>query len=397
MKIGLLREGKNPPDRRVPFSPVQCKIILDTYSDISLAIQPSEIRCFSDLEYKKNGVDVQESLSDCDIIMGVKEVPLNMLVDNKIFLFFSHTIKKQPYNQNLLKTIIAKNIQLIDYETLIDEHNKRIIGFGRYAGIVGAYNSFLAYGKKSKTYDLKPPQFLNGKNELENELLKVKLPKDFKIILTGGGRVASGVVEVFKVLNVKKIEKDDFLHRNTNHPSYVQLMPIDYHEKKDGSFKSKKDFYNNPNNYKASLLKFCCQGDMLITGHYYHPNSPILLSAKDIQNKFFSLKVIGDISCDIAGPIASTIRPSTIEDPLYGYNRLSAQEDDYLKEGVLVVMAVDNLPCSLPKDASSHFGNVFIHHILQDLIEMGPVSMKGSITLNGSLTDRFKYLSDYVS
>jgi len=397
MKIGLLREGKNPPDRRVPFSPVQCKIILDTYSNISIFIQPSKIRCFPDLEYQKNGVSVQEDLSDCNIIMGVKEVPVNMLIDNKIFLFFSHTIKKQPYNQKLLKTIISKNIQLIDYETLVDENNKRIIGFGRYAGIVGAYNSFLAYGKKSKTYDLKFPQLLNSKKELEAELLKVKLPKDFKIILTGGGRVASGVTEILKILNIKEIEKDAFLNTNTNQPSYVQLMPIDYHKKQDGSFSSKNDFYNNPNKYESSLLDFCFQGDMLITGHYYHPNSPVLLSKEDMQSRFFNLKVIGDISCDIAGPIASTIRPSTIEDPLYGYNRFLDQEDNYMKEEVVVVMAVDNLPCSLPKDSSSDFGNVFIHHVLQDLIEMGPVSMKGSITLNGSLTDRFRYLSDYVS
>lgn len=397
MKIGLLREGKIPPDRRVPFSPVQCKIILDTYSDISISIQSSEIRCFSDLEYQKNGVSIQENLSDCDIIMGVKEVPINMLIDNKIFLFFSHTIKKQPYNQKLLKTIITKNIQLIDYETLVDEHNKRIIGFGRYAGIVGAYNSFLAYGKKSKTYDLKSPQFLIGKKELERELLKVQLPKDFKIILTGGGRVASGAVEILKILNIQEIDKEDFLNTNINSPSYVQLMPIDYHEKKDGSVSSKNDFYNLPNKYRSSLLKFCCRGDMLITGHYYHPNSPILLTKEDIQSRFFNLKVVGDISCDIAGPIASTIRPSTIEDPLYGYNRFLGQEDNYMKDEVLVVMAVDNLPCSLPKDASSDFGNVFINQILKDLIEMGPVSMKGSITLNGCLTDRFKYLSDYVS
>ena len=397
MKIGLLREGKNPPDRRVPFSPVQCKVILDTYSDVSMSIQPSEIRCFSDLEYQKNGVSVEENLSDCDVVMGVKEVPVHMLIDNKIFLFFSHTIKKQPYNQKLLKTIISKNIQLIDYETLVDENNKRIIGFGRYAGIVGAYNSFLAYGRKSKNYDLTPPQLLDGKKELETELLKVKLPKDFKIVLTGGGRVSSGVIEILKLLNIKEIDKDDFLNKTIHEPAYVQLMPIDYHEKKDGSLSSKNDFYNNPNKYKSSLLQFCCKGDMLITGHYYHPNSPVLLSVEDMQSELFHLKVIGDISCDISGPIASTMRPSTIENPLYGYNRFSGQEDNYMKEGVLVVMAVDNLPCSLPKDASIDFGNVFIHQVLKDLLEMGPVSMKGSITLNGILRERFKYLSEYVS
>lgn len=397
MKIGLLREGKLPPDRRVPFSPVQCKMILDTYSRISIAIQPSQIRCFLDVEYQENGVYLQEDLSDCDIIMGVKEVPLNMLIDNKIFLFFSHTIKKQPYNQKLLKKILSKNIQLIDYETLVYKNTKRIIGFGRYAGIVGAYNSFLAYGRKTQSYDLKFAQLLEDQKELEVELLKVKLPKDFKIVLTGGGRVASGVVEILQLLNIKEITKDHFLNKTVSEPSYVQLMPIDYHEKKDGASSSKKEFYNHPNNHKSSLLKFCCTGDMLITGHYYNPNSPVLLTKEDFQHKFFNIKVVGDISCDINGPIASTIRPSTIEDPIYGYNRLLAVEDDYMKDDILAVMAVDNLPCSLPKDASKDFGDVFINQVLKDLIKMGPISMRGSVTFNGVLTDRFNYLSDYIS
>ena len=262
---------------------------------------------------------------------------------------------------------------------------------------MGAYNSFLAYGKKTNNYNLSFAHLLNDKKELEKELLKVKLPVDFKILLTGGGRVSSGVVEILKILNIQAISKEDFFKKKLDYPTYLQLMPSDYNEKKDGSLGSKKEFYNYPDKYKSCLLKFCCQADMLITGHYYAPNSPVLLTKEDLKSQLFKTKVIGDISCDINGPIASTIRPSTIEDPIYGYNSLSGLEDDYMKNNVLVVMAVDNLPCSLPKDASIDFGQVFINQVLPDLLQKGVVTTGASITLNGSLTDGFKYLSDYIS
>ena len=397
MKIGLLREGKMPPDKRVPFSPIQCRDIVKKYPTISIYIQPSSIRCFPDSEYKKNGVILTEDLSLCDVIMGVKEVPINMLIPNKLFFFFSHTIKKQPYNQELLKTIIQKKIQLVDYETLIDHNNNRIIGFGRYAGIVGCYNTFLAYGKKSKLYDLKFAHLLSDKKELEKELLKVKLPRTLKIILTGSGRVSNGAIEILDLLNIKKVSKKDFLTTQFDIPIYTQLLPSDYYERKDGNIGKKEDFYMNPNEYQSSLFKFCAHANILITGHYHAPNNPILLSKENINNKLFKIEVLGDISCDIAGPIASTVRPSTIEHPLYGYNKFSGLEDDYNKEANLVVMAVDNLPCSLPKDASIDFGKVFIEKVLPDLLHKREIIENGSITLNGQLTNRFTYLSDYIN
>ena len=396
MKIGLLREGKNPPDKRVVFSPKACKKILESFNNISIAAQPSEIRCFTDEEYRNVGVELIEDLSHCDVLMGVKEVPLNMLIDDKIFLFFSHTIKKQPYNQKLLQTIIEKKIQLIDYETLLDGNKKRIIGFGRYAGIVGCYNTFLAYGKKTRLYNLKLAHLLEDQEELNDQLSQVKLPPDFKIILTGSGRVSSGVVEILKKINLHQVSQEDFLSKKFQYPVYCQLNPIDYHCKKDNGPVDKNEFYSKPNLYKSSLLNFCNVADMLITGHYYAAGSPILLSKEEIAGDAFNIKVIGDISCDIKEPIASTIRPSTIEAPIYGYNPVSGLEDDYMKDGVIVVMAVDNLPCSLPKDASIDFGRVFIEKVLPDLINHGPITSQATITANGNLTSNFHYLKDYV-
>ena len=397
MNIGLIKEGKNPPDKRVPFSPDQCAYIMQLYPSISLYAQPSKNRCFIDSEYKKNGVILTDDLSICDIIMGVKEVPINMLIDNKIFFFFSHTIKKQPYNKLLLQAILEKKIQLVDYETLVGKDQKRIIGFGRYAGIVGCYNAFLAYSKKKNKYELLPPQLVGDKKELYQELKKIVLPRDFKIILTGTGRVSNGAIEVLEELGVKKVNKVDFLEQVFNEPVYVQLDYLDYYERIDNVLGSKHHFYSHPDKYKSVLLKYTKSANMLIAGHYYAPESPIILSKSDINHNEFKIEVIADISCDIDGPIGSTIRPSTIAEPVYGYNPSTQLEDDYKKDGVLAIMAVDNLPCALPRDASIHFGKVFIQKVLPDLLQMGSVITQGSITSNGKLTKRFNYLSDYIT
>ena len=395
-KIGLLREGKVPPDKRVAFSPSQCVYILNHYPQISICIQPSDYRCFSDLEYAKIGVVVKEDLSTCDIIMGIKEVPIDMLINDKIFFFFSHTIKKQPYNKLLLQNILEKNIQLIDYETLINSKNQRLIGFGRYAGIVGCYNTFLTYGKKTKKYNLEFAHLLENKLQLDKELLQVSLPQNFKVILTGSGRVANGAIEILDLLGVKKVSKFDFINSKFHQPIYVQLSSFDCVKKIDSSKGSKEDFYNYPSTYTSILSHYTASADMLITGHYFAPNNPFLLTKEDINDTKFNVKVVGDISCDIDGPIACTIRPSTIEDPFYGYNPRTESEDYYLKDNIIAVMAVDNLPCSLPRDASIDFGEVFINKILPDFLNKKNIINRATITLNGKLTNRFKYLSDYI-
>ena len=397
MKIGLLREGKYPPDKRVPFSPKQCESIISHFKSVEIYVQPSEIRCFKDSEYKAVGVAILDDLSDCDVVMGVKEVPVSMLLENKVFYFFSHTIKQQPYNRNLLKIIIAKNIQLVDYETIVDEKGKRLIGFGRYAGIVGCYNSFLTFGKKTKTYNLTYAHLLDSMGSLCAELEVVKLSNDLKIILTGCGRVSSGAKEVLDMLNIKEISKEEFISNDFYEPVYVQLNTLDYNKRIDGGISSKTDFYKSPNKYQSSLKDYINHAQILITGHFYAEGSPYIITNEDLLSPACKIQVIGDISCDISGPIASTIRPSTIREPIYGYNPATCLEDDYTKKNIIAVMAVDNLPCSLPKDASIDFGDVFIKEILPDLINRGPLMYNASITLNGSLTDRFKYLSEYIS
>ena len=370
MKIGILREEKFPPDKRVVFTPSQCKWIIEN-TTIDLFVQSSNIRCFSDELYKKEGVKIVEDLSECDVLLGVKEVPNSLLISSKMYFFFSHTIKKQPYNRKLLQKMVQLNIQMVDYELLKDTNNKRLLGFGRYAGIVGAYNGLLTYGLKSGQYNLK----------------------------TGNGRVANGVLEILNFSKIKQVSKYDFLNREFDEAVFCRIDTMDYYERIDGGNSEKYDFYSNPAKYKSSFMKYARVTDLFISGHFYSSGSPFLYTREDVRSEDFNIKVVADISCDIDGPVASTIRSSTIESPIYGYNPFSENEDDYLKDGIVAVMAVDNLPCELPKDSSEDFGKEFIDKILPNLIgeDKDNIISRAIICKNRDLTSEFEYLRDYLN
>jgi saccharopine dehydrogenase (NAD+, L-lysine-forming) len=398
IKIGLLREGKVPPDKRVPLTPEQCKLVIGQYKNVEIVIQPSEVRAISNEEYESKGIKLQEDLSDCDILMGVKEVNVSDLIPNNKFLFFSHTIKKQSYNRGLLQSILDNKIQLIDYEALSNSERKRIIGFGRFAGIVGAYNGVYAYGKKTGLYDLKRVRDCFDRKEMETELQKVKLNKNVKLVLTGFGKVGYGAREVIDLVAIKEVSPEEFLSDNFEEPVFTHLETADYYLPKDGKEFNKDDFYKNGTNYISTLGNYVSDADIYMACHFWSKHSPNLLTQEDLQAAKH-LKVVADISCDIAGPIASTLRPSNIETPLYGYNPSTGLEDDWKKEGNLVVMAVDNLPCELPKEASEDFGSQLIKNILPHLLgaDIEGIIERGSETnIDGKLTNGFSYLQDYV-
>ena len=397
MKIGILREGKTPPDKRVVLSPKQCTQFIQQYPDIDLVVQPSSIRCFSDDQYLSLGINMQEDLSDCDILMGVKEVAINDLIPEKTYLFFSHTIKKQHYNRQLLKRMLELNIRMVDYEVLTDVNGKRIIGFGRYAGIIGCYNGFLAIGKRTKTYDLKPAYMCKDRKEMELELKKIILPK-MKNIVTGAGRVGNGVIELINLIGIKQVSKDEFLNKNFDQSVFVHLNTIDYNRRIDGKEGSESDFFSNPKSYKSDFMKFAKQAEFFIAGHYHAADSPFLFTRDDAKSKDFKIKTVADISCDIDGPVASTIRCSSITKPIYGYNPDTETEDDYRKQDVITVMAVDNLPCELPKDASISFGQNLLEHVIPNLIgdDLNNLIERATICENGRLKNSYRYLESYV-
>ena len=398
VKIGIIKEGKNPPDKRVALTPSQCEYILNNYPDVEVYVQASNIRKFKDEEYQKLGVAVLESVEDCDILIGVKEVPIEQLIPNKKYLFFSHTFKEQPYNRELLKAVLDKNIQLIDWEVIKDTKGRRLIAFGRYAGIVGCYNGLLAYGKKSGTYNLKPAHECDDRADMEAQLVNVKLPSNFKIVITGHGRVGGGAMEIINKLGLKEVNSPDFLIKDFNEPVFTQLAVDEYNAKADGSSFSKADFYNDPSNFVSVFNQYASIADMYIACHYWDSEAPYIFTRDDAKAKNWNIKIVADISCDIDCAIASTLRPSTITDPLYGYNPITESEDDFMKEGVIGVMAVDNLPCELPLDASVDFGEMFLEHVLEPLIGNDPDDIIGraSETKNGQLTEHFAYLRNYV-
>lgn len=400
IKLGILREGKVPPDKRVPLTPRQVKKLGKEYPNLNIVVQTSPIRAFKDEEYADLGIPVVDNLEDCDIIMGVKEVNIEDLIPNKQFFFFSHTFKKQPYNRKLLQAIVDHKIQLTDYEVITDENENRIIGFGRYAGIVGAYNAFLTYGLKHKAYTIKPAHRCDDQKEMEAELPKVILPKNLKIAVTGFGRVGYGMKEVIDLLNIRKVSAADFLNKEFDEPVYTRLELKDYNARMDGQPFNKADFYTNGDKYLSTFSRYLKEADIYIAGHYWKEGAPFLYTRDDLKQPGIRTSVVADISCDIDGPVASTIRPSTIDDPIYGYDPKTEKEVDYMTPGAIAVMAVDNLPCELSRDASQHFGNTLIKEIFPVLLGEDPHNIIGRASetnKEGKLSPYFKYLNDYLA
>ncbi|MCF6297521.1 MAG: NAD(P)-dependent oxidoreductase [Flavobacteriaceae bacterium] len=397
MKFAIIKERKNPPDRRVVFSPEACKALLKNHKEMEIEIESSTIRTFSDNEYRDLGLQVSDDISDCDVLIGVKEVPIDALILNKKYFFFSHTIKKQAYNRNLLKAILDKNIELYDHEVITNSKGKRVVAFGVYAGIVGAYNTFRAYGLKNKTFNLPKAENLKNKRELIEELKKITLP-NIKIVITGKGRVSSGAKEMLDAMNIKEVSVNDYLNNHFYETVYTQLNAIAYNKRKDDKVLGVNDFFKNPSAYKSNFMRFTKVSDIYIACHFYGDGSPYLFTRNDAKHPKFKIKVVGDISCDINGPVASTIRSSTIENPIYGYDPISEKEVDYLNPEAIAVMAVDNLPCELPKDASIGFGNSFAEFVIPAFFngDKDGVLERALMTKGGKLTEKFSYLQDYV-
>ena len=397
MKIGIIREYKNPPDKRVVFSPKKCAEIVKIFPRIKFKVERSDIRCFSDYEYEKYGIELSENLSDCDVLIGVKEVPIEKLIADKKYFFFSHTIKKQPYNKKLLQEILNKNIDLFDHETIVDKSNNRLIGFGYYAGVIGVYNGFRAYGLKKKLFEMPKAIELNDRKHFNDLLKKLEIP-NIKILLSGKGRVGMGAKEVLDFLRIREVSVEDFMQINFHEPVYTNVDVLDYNYS-NSIENSISNFYSYPEKFESTFSKFFPVTDIYFAGHYHNPNAPKLITNNNLKKENFNIGVIADISCDINGPIACTIRPSTIENPIYGFHKTKLVECDFHDPNSIAVMAVDNLPCELPRDSSEMFGDMFLKYVIPSFFndDKDNILKNSQITSNGQLTFRFKYLSDYIS
>ncbi|PCH78075.1 MAG: alanine dehydrogenase [Flavobacteriaceae bacterium] len=399
MKIGIIKERKSPPDRRVVLSPDKCKELLQTFSELEIVIESSEARAFSDQSYTDMGISVVENVDDCDVLLGVKEVPMDALIPNKKYFFFSHTIKKQSYNRDLLQAFLKKNIQMYDHEVITNEKGQRLVAFGRYAGIVGAYNGFRTYGLKFDLFALPKVETLNNQQELISELslIKDKLIRA-KIVLTGSGRVGNGAKEMLDGMGMKEVSVYDYLNTVFSVPVYAQIDVMDYNKRIDGEIGDNQDFYTNASDYKSDFMRFAKVTDMYIAGHFFGDGAPYIFTRDDAKSPDFNIKVVADISCDIDGPVASTIRPSIIAEPIYGYLPMSEQEVYFKNDDAIAVMAVDNLPCELPIDASEGFGTSFAAHVIPAFFngDKDGVLERACMTKDGKLTKRFLYLQDFV-
>ena len=336
-----------PIDKRTPLTPKNCIELMKVYPQLEIVVQPSKIRTILDEEYTSLKIHLQEDLSDCNLIMGIKEVPYSELIEGKKYMFFSHTIKKQPSNKKLLQEIIRKKCTLIDYECLKDSKGNRIVSFGYFAGLVGAYNTIKTYGHRYRLFDLKPAYLCFDYAEMRSYFKKVKL-KPVKIAVTGGGRVVFGALNVLEQLKVKEVNINDFINKIFNYPVYCQLHSEHFNVKKGTQFFDKKDFYKHPNLYNSTFLEFAKVADILLACAYWNPNAPKLFTKAQMKTDDFKIKVIGDITCDIGGSIPSTLKSTSIDNPVYDYNPISEElEVPYSNEGNVTVMAIDNLPCEL--------------------------------------------------
>ncbi|HMN32860.1 MAG TPA: NAD(P)-dependent oxidoreductase [Chitinophagaceae bacterium] len=399
IKIGIIKEGKIPQDNRVPFSPVQCKNIQEKFSGVKFTVQPSPNRCFNDDEYLSQGIELNEDLSDCDILFGVKEPIIDSLIPNKTYLFFSHTKKAQPYNQKLMKALIEKKIRMIDYECLTHDDGHRIVGFGYWAGVVGAHNGLLTYGKKFKQFSLKTVHSLKNFQELKDTYENFFLPP-IKIALTGSGRVATGVLDILQYLDVAEVSVDDYLSKRFTYPVFVHLKGKDLYARKDDSTYQRDDFHANPQDYTCLFLPFSKMTDILMNGIYWDKNIPRLFELEDMKRPDFNLPVISDITCDENGSVPCNIGSTSIADPVYGFDKNTMSKAPPFQNSfdVVDVMAVDNLPNELPRDASKYFGAFLEEYVLPDLVKNSSsgVIERATICKAGKLTSFYEYLSDYA-
>ena len=396
LKIGLIREGKIPADNRVALTPAQCKWLQKIFNTIRVVAQHSDTRCFSDKEYTMAGVEVKEDISGCDVLMGIKEVAVEQLIPGKTYLFFSHTKKAQEHNRKLFQAIIKNNITLIDYECLMHEDGQRILGFGFFAGIVGAHNGMMAYGKRTGLYKLNRVYQQKDYRNLIHTYFGLKLPK-LKIAVTGSGRVAHGVLEIMNLMGIHEVEPFEYLHRQFDYPVYVDLKGRDLYARKDDGTYNRDNFHLHPEKYKCSFGTFAKQTDILMNGIYWDKNIPPLFSTEEFQSDDFSIKTIADITNDFHGSVAINIGDSTIEKPVYGVDKKTLAKTAAYQNGSVDIMAVGNLPNELPRDASRYFGEQLIKFVLEDLFKGGSsVIERATIVKAGALTAHYEYLKTYA-
>ena len=398
MKLGLIREEKIPRDKRVALIPEQCKSMLLEHAGLSIFVQPSVHRCFEDSAYVLAGAILKEDLSECDVLLGIKEVPPQFLIPNKTYCFFSHTIKKQAYNKKMLQEVLKRNISLMDYECMVWKGGGRVIGFGRFAGIVGAHNAIWTYANKSRKFSVPRAYQVDNLDELLKAFQGLSLPA-VKIAVLGDGRVAHGAMELIEKIGVREVTSRAFIRDTFDVPVYVHLRIDHLYESKDHKPFDKAYFYHSPEQYFSVFYQYFQSTDILINAIYWDENIPVHFTLDQMKSPDFNIQVIADITCDILGSIPCTVESTTIDNPVYGWDSQNELKTEPFLVETVDMMTIGNLPCELPKDASEEFGELFCKYILPAFVnnDSEGILKRATITEAGQLTPSFNYLNDYVA
>ena len=429
-KIGIRHEDKYEFEKRTPIIPEHIGE-LSVRENIPFAVESSDKRIFTDNEYRNAGAEVTDNLADCDVIFGVKEMPEFFFQEGKTYLFFSHVIKGQPYNMPMLKKLIEKKATLIDYEKIENKNGRRLIFFGRYAGLAGMLNTLWSTGQRLSVLGFNTP-FHNLKqthhyNSLEEAKAAVReagvqitskgLPDELKpliILVTGNGNVSQGAMEILELLpgdfitanELKRVEFD-----KNNEIVKVNLLVSDYMIPKSERTFELKHYIQNPEAYYSTVEEYLYDIDIIVNGIYWDHRYPRIITKNWLREREKSgslkLKVIGDITCDVHGSIECTELPTPVEDPVFIYNpKTDSFEMGFEGEGV-AVMAVDILPSELPREASIHFSES-LKPYLKDLAQTDfsknfdqlelPFEIRNAIIVHkGELTEEYLYLEECLS
>ena len=428
--VGILKEAKEE-ERRAPLTPQDVNWLIKR--GINVEIESSRSRIFKDWEYRKAGSRVLTRFREARLLLGIKAPHPEDLYRNKIYLVFSHTMKGQAQNMPLIRGCLEKNITLIDYEKIVDMHNKRLVYFGRFAGICGVIDSLHYLGNKLEWKGIRNPFSLiqpahryDSLHDLKRAMVKLdneirtrgfdKKSSPFIIGITGHGHVSSGVTEILAALNPMEIHPKDmrrFLkhQRGMRHRIYkIAFLREEKYRSKDGKGFYYEEYLGHPERFESNLDNYLPYINMFIHASYWDRRYPRTVTKKMIhrlsRKKPFRLDFIGDISCDIGGSVELTYKTTTPDEPTFTYDPAKKKFVDGYKSPGITVLAVDNLPTELPKDASQEFSGLIRDYVYQiaahgvrDLTEHAalPAEIRRAVIAQGTrLTRGFRYLAKWV-
>ncbi|MBI3142097.1 MAG: alanine dehydrogenase [Bacteroidetes bacterium] len=398
MKIGLLREYKVPADVRVALSPKQCQRLMDQWPGLQVVVESYGDRCYSDLEYEQAGVDVCDDLDECQVLLGIKEVPPERIIPGKAYLIFSHTTKLQAHNKTMLQAFVDKHNTLMDYELLTNEQGQRLIGFGKWAGIVGAHYALCMIGKKWEAFDLPSPHKLGSFDALVQHYEQLRLPP-IKIALTGTGRVGQGAHQLLHLAGIKEVSPDDLLANEYDHCVFATLHSSHLYTLKGGSPFDRTLFHRDPSSTLSAFAPYARVAHVLINGMFWDYRAPRLFELAEMSDPRFSIRLIADITCDVNGSVPLTTRQTSSLEPYLAYDIASGKPTIPFGAESIDVMAIGNLPNELPRDASQDFGQIICDEVIPRLMQGmdNPLLERATICTNGQITPDYSGLARWIN